>query len=330
VAEVKDRKRVSVLNPASPWFQWIVFLLLLGVLGAGWMGYLDPVRVWLDAPEVTLDIEGVSLSPYRVLKVALILVAFIWVAAILNTLISRYVGKLPVLTASNRTLVTKVLQILVYILIFFMAMNVLGVDLTAFTVFSGAVGIGIGFGFQKVASNFVSGLIMLFEKSVKLDDLIEFEDVAGFVRKTGGRYTMVETFDGKEVMIPNEDFITGRVTNWTHSNLKGRVDIAIGVAYGSDYEKARDCILAAAHEHPLCSKDPEPQCYLLNFGDSSVDFVLYFWVDDIRTGRYKPKSDVMFAITHKFREAGITIPFPQRDVHMKSEPGEAKANEAKE
>jgi small-conductance mechanosensitive channel len=129
---------------------------------------------------------------------------------------------------------------------------------------------------------------------------------------------LFETFDGKEIMIPNEDFVTTRVINWTYSNTKGRVAINIGVSYKSDIKKARELILEAAREHERCSQDPEPTCFLREFADSSVNFLLFFWVDDIIKGRYQPQSEVMFAIWDKFAENNIEIPFPQRDVHIKN------------
>ena len=201
----------------------------------------------------------------------------------------------------------------------------IGLDLTTLTVFGGALGIGLGFGLQKIASNFISGLILLLERSVEQDDLIELPDgTSGFVRRSSARYTLIETFDGKEILIPNEDFITNRVTNWTLSSTKARIQINLGVAYGSDIEQAQELILQAAREHPRCIEDPEPQCFLLNFGDSSVDFTLLFWVENVVDGRWAPQSEVMFAIWRKFREHGIEIPFPQRDLHIKS--GEMKTD----
>lgn len=119
-------------------------------------------------------------------------------------------------------------------------------------------------------------------------------------------------------MIPNEDFITNRVTNWTFSNSKGRVEINIGISYESDIEKAMELILEAAKEHPRCVDDPEPTCYLREFADSSVNFLLFFWVADVTEGRFEPKSDVMRSIWKKFKEHNITIPYPQRDLHIKN------------
>ena len=209
--------------------------------------------------------------------------------------------------------------VVVYFLAFLFALGVLGIDLTALTVFSGAVGIGVGFGLQKIASNFISGIILLFEKSVEEGDLVELSDgIAGFVRETGARYTLIETFEGHEVMVPNEDFITNRVTNWTFSNSRGRIDINIGVSYGSDLDKVATLLVEAANGHPRCSQSPAAECFLVDFGDNSVNFTLYFWVDDVIEGRKRPRSDVLFAIWRKFKENDIEIPFPQRDLHIKN------------
>ena len=149
--------------------------------------------------------------------------------------------------------------------------------------------------------------------------MVELSDgTVGFVRHTGARYTLVETFENREIMIPNEDFITNRVTNWTFTNSKGRIDINIGVSYGSDLDKVYKLILEAAEENPNCSKDPKPECYLREFGDSSVNFLLYFWVDDIIKGKNRPRSEILFTIWRKFKEHNVEIPFPQRDLHIKN------------
>jgi len=303
-------------------FRWLILLFLGGVLAAGYLGYLAPLQHLLDTPELTVDIRGVAVSPWVVLKVALVLAAFFWLAATLASFGSAFIRKIPNVQPSNQVLLTKLAQILVYTAFFFMSLDILGVDLTIFTIFGGAVGIGVGFGIQKIASNFISGLILLFEKSVRVGDLIELADgTLGLVKKTGGRFTHIHTFEGRDVMIPNEDFITSKVTNWTLEDNLGRVDISVGVAYGSDLDKAKECILKAAKSHPRCVTEPKPNCYLTNFGDSSVDFLLVFWIDNITTGRWEPKSDVMFQINKNFKKAGITIPFPQRDVWMRTAGG---------
>jgi small-conductance mechanosensitive channel len=177
--------------------------------------------------------------------------------------------------------------------------------------------VGIGFGLQKITSNFISGLILLFEKSVEEGDLIELNDgTVGFVRNTGARYTLVETFDSKDIMVPNEDFITNRVTNWTFKNSSARVETRISVAYDSDVEAVRNLILSTALEHNRCCSDPAPQCHLDAYGADGLEFVLYFWVADVTLGRMDVKSDILRALWQKFKAQGIVIPFPQRDIHV--------------
>jgi len=215
-------------------------------------------------------------------------------------------------------LVLKLAQIVIYLVAFLVGLDFVGIDLTTLTVFSGAVGIGLGFGLQKIASNFISGLIILMEKSIEEGDLIELSDgTFGYIRRASARYTLVETFDSKEIRVPNEDLITSRVVNWTFSNSSARIEIELGVAYDSDIDLAHDLILAAAREHPRCVIKPEPACFLRSFGDSSVNFILHFWVEDVTLGRWPTQSEVMFSIWRKFKDNGIEIPFPQRDLHIK-------------
>ena len=281
------------------------------------MGYLDIIKQYTDTPALSFEIGNYRINVYSVLKIVLIIGFIFWSAAIASHIAENRIGKLSRLRAANRALILKAIQIVIYFISFLLTLDILGIDLTAFTVFSGALGIGIGFGLQKIASNFISGIILLLEKSVEQDDLIEMADgTSGYIRKANARFTLVETFDGKETMVPNEDFITNRVTNWTYSNLKGRIEIAVSVSYHSDIEKAQALILEAAKAHNRCIDDPEPQCYLRKFGDSSIDFTLHFWVADVTAGRWMPQSEVMFEIWRKFKENGIEIPFPQHDIHI--------------
>ncbi|MAK65137.1 MAG: mechanosensitive ion channel protein MscS [Maricaulis sp.] len=315
---------IALIRPTGAWARWLVFLMLAGIMAAGVLGHLDTVRGFLDTDALTFQVGDVRISAYTVLRALVVLALVFWTTAIIVDVVDHRLEKLTKMRSTTRILVTKVFQIAIYILAGLIALDMIGLDLTTLTVFGGALGIGLGFGLQKIASNFISGLILLLERSVEQDDLIELPDgTSGFVRRSSARYTLIETFDGKEILIPNEDFITNRVTNWTLSSAKARIQINLGVAYGSDIEKAQALILEAASEHPRCIEDPAPQCFLLNFGDSSVDFTLLFWVENVVDGRWAPQSDVMFAIWRKFRENGIEIPFPQRDIHIKSPEGKA-------
>jgi len=316
---------ITLIKPTGAWARWLVFLMLAGIVAAGVTGHLEIARTYLDTDSLTFEVGNVRISAYTVLRALAVLALVFWTTAIIVDVVDSRLEKLTKMRSTTRILVTKVFQIAIYVLAGLIALDMIGLDLTTLTVFGGALGIGLGFGLQKIASNFISGLILLLERSVEQDDLIELPDgTSGFVRRSSARYTLIETFDGKEILIPNEDFITNRVTNWTLSSTKARIQINLGVAYGSDIERAQELILQAAREHPRCIDDPAPQCFLLNFGDSSVDFTLLFWVENVVDGRWAPQSEVMFAIWRKFREHGIEIPFPQRDLHIKS--GEVKTD----
>ena len=308
-----------LIKPETSVGRWLIALLIAAVLTLGSLGYLEPVKTLLHTEALTYTLGNYSVSLYQVLKGLVALVALFWVAAIISATGENRLKKLEKIRAANRALLIKGFQSLVYLVFSLFALDILGIDLAALAVLGGAIGIGIGFGLQKIASNFISGLILLMEKSVEEGDLIQLNDgIYGFVRQTGARYTLIETFDGKEIMVPNEDFVTNRVTNWTYSNSRGRVEILLGVSYDSDIEKARELMLEIAKAHPRCSAEPVPQCYVRDFGQSSIDLLLYFWVDDVSLGRYEPRSDVLRTIWKRFKSEGITIPFPQRDITIKN------------
>lgn len=304
---------------------WISKLLLLTFLATffslGFLGTLQPIIEFLDSDRLAFQIDTMRFSVYFLAKSLLALAVLFWIARIFVELGERKIKNLQKLQAGNRALIAKAFQMIVYFIAFLIALNIVGIDLTALALVGGAVGLGVGFGLQKIASNFISGLILLIEKSVQEGDMIELDDgTAGFIKRTHARYTLVETFEGRELMVPNEDFIVSRVSNWTLNNKLGRVEIPIAVAYGTDLEKAHDLILAAAKEHPRCAAKPLAECFLVDFGDSAVNFKLYFWVDDVALGRARPKSDVLFSIWRQFHEHNIKIPFPQRDIYMHQPP----------
>ncbi len=299
------------------WGGWFAVgaLVLFAVLS--FAGIWEHVTNILNSPRYALPLGKIKLTPYRILNAVFVFILLFWLVRALVQPFEHFLKKKGQLAPSNRNLIVQLVRIVAYSTIFLIFLNVLGIELTTLTVLGGAIGVGIGFGLQKITSNFISGIILLFERSVEEGDLVELSDgTFGFVRHTGARYTLVETFDTKEIMTPNEDFITQRVVNWTYSSSQGRVEIPVGVSYDSDIKKAQECMLEAALEHPRCSKAPEPVCYLREFGNSSVNFILFFWVDDVREGRYLPQSEVMFTIWDKFKESGIRIPFPQRDLHI--------------
>ena len=293
-------------------------MLIAAYIGANYLGHLTPLETYLGQDAFRIKIGNYDITAFKFLTGIMSLIAVLWVASLIAVFGEKRIQSLKSVRASNRALLLNGFKLVLFVTVFFIGLNILGINPTALTVFSGALGIGIGFGLQKISSNFISGLILLFEKSVEEGDLVELAGgFQGFIRKTGARYTLIETFDSKEIMIPNEDFITNRVTNWTFTNSQGRIEIIVGVSYDSDIELARTLLLQAGSEHERCSQDPAPQCHLTDYGASSVNFLLYVWVDDVTLGRMEPKSDILRAIWVKFKENNIVIPYPQSDVHIK-------------
>ena len=196
------------------------------------------------------------------------------------------------------------------------AVSALGLDLTSLTIVAGALSVGIGFGLQSIASNFVSGMILLLERPIKVGDWIVVGEHQGFVRRIAVRATEIETFQRANVIIPNSEILSTAVKNLTHRDRGGRIDIPVGVAYGSDVAKVKETLLKVARAHPNAVRKPPPAALLMNFGDSSLDFELRVHVEPIE--RYWTIwSDLHYAIEDAFRDADITIPFPQRDLHLK-------------
>lgn len=282
-------------------------------------GLLATTTKYLDG--ITMQFGTVKVTMLGISKGVVYCVLLFWMArGAARTLEAMLRKRATSLNYGSRELIIKFLHIFFYVVAAVITLNVVGVDLTALTVFGGALAVGIGFGLQKITSNFISGIILLFEDSVKEGDFIEVSGQSGWVRQSGVRYTMIETLDGKEILIPNEELVTSRVTNWTLSNSRARTNLIIGVSYKSDLRLAAKLIQEAADDHPRCLKDPEPMVFLKEFADNSVTFELMFWVYDMKEGLLRPKSDILFSIWEKFNANGIEIPYPQRDITIKSMP----------
>lgn len=212
--------------------------------------------------------------------------------------------------------VSKLLGYVGFITLTALVLTELGIDLQKVALIAGALSVGIGFGLQSIVSNFVSGLILLAERPIRVGDWVVVKDEQGYVRRISVRATEIETFDRASVIIPNSDFITSVVKNWTHANTTMRVVIKVGVSYKSDPEKVRDVLIGCAREHPQILQTPAPSALLLKFGDSSLDFELRCYLANVAY-LYTVTSDLHFAIFKRFHEEHIEIPFPQRDVHMR-------------
>ena len=192
----------------------------------------------------------------------------------------------------------------------------MGFDLTGLAVLSGAIGVGLGFGLQKVVSNLVSGIIILLDKSVKPGDVISLGDTFGWIESLGARYVSVVTRDGKEYLIPNEDLITGQVVNWSHSHEFVRIDLHFGTSYHDDPHLVRKLAVEAALGANRVLQNRPAVCHITGFGDSSVDYILRFWIRDPVEGLTNVRGAVYLALWDTFKEHGISIPFPQREVKV--------------
>lgn len=298
------------------WLFIVIAAITFCIMGA--FGYLNPIIKSLDSKMLTFEIGAFSFSIYELIKAIFVLILFIWLTQSLTTYGEKYIRKLSAIKLANRVILIKIFQIAVYFILFFTIMSIYGIDLSALAFLSSAFIFGISFGLQKIASNYISGLILLLEKSIKEGDLIEIDkEITGFVTQIAARHTLVETFSGMEIMIPNDDFISHKVTNFTYSNRKGRIEIKFGVSYSSDLELAIKVALESASSHELCSDNKLPVCYVTEFADSSINLVLFFWTDDVTNKRLALKSDVMRNLWSNFKNNNISIPFPQRDVNVK-------------
>lgn len=285
---------------------------------------LQPALSLLDG--IALQIGDVRVTALSVAKGVFYLVVLLWLANLVSSVLERRIKKLPTLTPSIQVLFAKLLKIALIIIAGVVAIDAVGIDLTAFAVFGGALGVGIGFGLQKIVANFISGIILLLDKSIKPGDTIGVSGTYGWIQSLGARYVSVITRDGIEHLIPNEELITTRVENWSFSNLRIRQKIPVGIAYSSDVRAAIALCMEAAAANPRVLDTPNPICLLRGFGDSAVDLEVRFWVVDPQNGLSNVKSEILLGIWDRFQENGIEIPFPQRDLHLRSVAPEVRAS----
>lgn len=281
-------------------------------------GLLGPAAAALDSAALTIGTMRLSLL--LVAKTVLIVVVLLWAALALSRLIGARIQQTAGLSPSVQTLATNLIKIALVFLALLIGLNAVGIDLTALTVFSGAIGVGLGFGLQKIVSNFVSGIILLSERSIKPGDTIEVGGTYGCVTSLGARYTALRGRDGKEYLVPNETLITNEVVNWSYTNPFVRVDLAFGVAYGSDLRLVRRLAIEAAGETRRVQASPEPVCHVTEFGDNAVNLLLRFWINDPANGVTNVKGDIFLALWDRFVAHGIEVPFPQRDLHVRDLP----------
>ncbi len=298
-----------LIRPAAIWI--VIPIATLKVFG-----WFDATVGFLDG--ISLEVGNIRLSLYFLIKAAIAGGILFWLGRVSSNAGQKAIRGQEALDRPTRELFAKLFEIILFVVVFILLLQILGLDLTALTVFGGALGVGLGFGLQQIASNFISGIIILLERSLSVGDYIELEDgKAGILKNLNMRSSTLETFDGKEIMVPNEKFITTQFINWTREDPRQRYEVEFSVSYDTDLHKVPPVIAAAVASHPRVLSEPEePDCELRGFGDSGVDFGVEFWVDGLDDGPNKFSSDVLFLVWDALKENGIQIPFPQREVRI--------------
>ena len=293
----------------------VVSVIAWSVAALSIVGLLDEVIAGLDHAGIVIG--GLRVTALLALKTAALLLLTLWLAVALSNLIDRRLRSYSDLTPSIQVLLGKLFRAAMITFAVLIVLGSVGIDFSALAIFSGAVGVGLGFGLQKIVSNLVSGIILLADKSIKPGDVITVGDNFGWVDTMGARYTSVVGRDGREYLVPNEDFVTQRVINWSYSNDRVRLEIRFGVSYASDPHLVRKLAIEAAAASARVMREPGPSCHLRAFGDSSIDFVLRFWIRDPREGLGSVRNAVMLALWDAFKREGIEFPYPQREVNLK-------------
>ena len=289
------------------WGLWIYATLYF-------LNVVDAVSAFLGG--LALTVGEFRLSVLDLITALVVIGVLFMIARLISTTTASNIRKNEDISPSMQVLAVKGIQLALYSFAFFMGVKAVGIDLTGLAVLSGAIGVGLGFGLQKVVSNLVSGVIILIDKSIKPGDVISLGDTFGWIQTLGARYASVVTRDGKEYLIPNEDLITGQVVNWSHSNDFVRLDIYFGTSYGCDPHDVRQLAIDAAKNVERVLSFKPPVCHIVGFGDSSVDYILRFWIKDPTGGLTNIRGNVYLALWDTFKEHNISIPFPQREVLM--------------
>ncbi len=280
------------------------------------LGLLEPLIAALDSAAITVG--ALRISIYDVVRSTVSLAVLLSVALYLTSLTEARIRTSQTLSPTAQVLVTKSLKIVLVSIAVLVAIRSVGIDLGALTVLGGALGLGIGFGLQKIVSNLISGVILLVDKSIKPGDIIAVSGTYGWVTALGGRYVSVVTRDGVEHLIPNETLISEPVENWTHTQRRTRLKLDLFVHHESDLKEVLALCEDAALRTERVLPEPAPKCLFIEFGESSLKLQLRFWIGDAQNGVQNVKSDVLIEIWQRFKQQGVRVPYPQRDLHLRS------------
>lgn len=290
------------------------------------VGWLDDVTLYMDG--VAIDVGDVRLSALALSRTLLFGFILFWLGRVSNQTGKRVIRNNERLDIGTREVLAKLFEIGLFTIIFLLLLQVVGINLTALAVFGGALGVGLGFGLQQIAANFVSGIIILLDRSITIGDFIQLEDGrSGTIRELSMRSAILETYDGKDIMVPNESFITTSFTNWTHHNQKQRYPIEFQVSYETDLPKMFDILreVVASHPRVLSGEDipfeERPDAEIASFGENGINILIEFWMEGVDDGKNRVGGDLLLMIWTALKENGIEIPFPQREIKLLNKEG---------
>ena len=284
-------------------------------------GWLDNVTTFLDS--VDIEVGNIRVSLFGLLRFLFFGVILFWLGRVSNNIGQQIIRSQDELDLGTREVIAKLFQVVLILIIFILLLQLMGINLTALAVFGGAVGVGLGFGLQSIASNFISGIIILLDHSITVGDFIQLEDGrSGTIRELNMRSAILETFDGKDIMVPNEQFITTNFVNWTHKNKKQRYPLEFCVAYNTDLDLLFKVVREVVASHPkVLSGDDlpieeRPDVEILSFGDSGINILVEFWMEGVDDGVNRVGADLLHMIWNVLKENNIEIPYPQREVRI--------------
>ncbi|MDX1490418.1 MAG: mechanosensitive ion channel [Pseudohongiellaceae bacterium] len=311
-------RKAFTVNPLLKSSEHVLAFMVWGLVILHLLGWLPGILTVLDG--FAVEIGESRFSVLSVIKLLMIVAIAFTLAIWLSEVISRQLRKSAGISLSMQVGINKFSRFLLITLAFLMALNAVGIDLSSLAIFGGALGVGLGFGLQRIASNFISGFILVFDRSIKPGDVITVGSKFGWVQELNSRYVVVRNRDGVDTLIPNENLITSEVINWSYLDRNVRLTLSVQISYDDDPEAAMAIMLGCAHASPRVINEPEPVVRLMQFADSGIELQMRVWIADPENGFANVTSDINVAIWRAFKESGITIPYPQRDLHIKSMP----------
>ncbi|MEO0443208.1 MAG: mechanosensitive ion channel domain-containing protein [Pseudomonadota bacterium] len=307
-----------IISPLlGTFFKWVVMpIAMLHVFNV-----LDSLIEYLD--KVSVNLGNIEFSAYGVLRTLFFGLILFWLGRLSNNVGQQFIRKQEDIDIGTREVFAKLFEILLLLTIFFILLQIMGINLTTLAVFGGAIGVGLGFGLQAIASNFISGIILLLDRSLTVGDYIELEDGrTGTIRDLRMRSATLETFDGKDIVVPNETFITSSFTNWTHKDTKQRYSLEFQVSYKTDLHRLFPLLKQAIAAHPQVlsgdqfSQEIQPDAEISGFGDSGVDILVEYWIEGIDDGKSRVGADLLLIIWDVLKQHVVDIPYPQREVRI--------------